>query len=66
MQVGDQVQVLKGPYGGMTGTITESRGVRINRRGKFKDKDALETAIVTVRTKLNRYVKVAETNLEEV
>jgi len=37
MQVGDKVQVMKGPYGGLRGTVTDTRGIKVHHRGTSID-----------------------------
>jgi len=63
MHVGDQVQVQKGPYGGMMGTIVTIRIQKVYRRGKGHNKP-LDTPVATIQTPILRTIWSNVVNLK--
>ena len=63
MQVGDQVRIISGSHAGMTGTIVNTRDVMVSRRGQGREYAPLRTAIITIKTKIDRFFKETENNV---
>jgi len=63
MKEGDRVRVGKGPHGGIVGTVINTRGLKIYRRGRLKYDEPVRVPVITIKTGINRFIKEAENNL---
>lgn len=59
IQEGDRVEVTSGPFGGMRGTVTDTRGMKLNQRGRSGD-EPLVTTIITIKTDILRTIRAGE------